>query len=326
MLKFVVLLLAGAICFACSWDYQIWIPRSASADALYRFVVGEKAGYINRQGTVVIEPRLEFEGNSGGEFHNGLLRDLSGKGQFLDRSGKVVAGENLGSEQKFSEGLAVRRVGEKVGYVGRDGKFVIEPRFSYGSEFRDGMAKVLIEGDCLMFSNEEACHLPTVVGNSLRKGLPHCRFEYIDKSGVVVTNGQFEMAGSFSAGLAPVRVGELWGFINKSGALEIEAQFEEAWPFSEGLARIRQGLLIGYVDRHGKVLIEAQYDSAEDFHEGFAVVQVGEFRFRYIDRSGRYALGGDYEAASPFFKGLAHVSNGKKFFYIDTTGKVVFQY
>ncbi len=83
---------------------------------------------------------------------------------------------------------------------------------------------------------------------------------------------------------------------------------------------------MGYVDRHGKVLIQAQYDSAEDFHEGFAVVEVGEFRFRYIDKSGRYALGGEYEAASPFFKGLAHVKKGKTFSYIDTSGKVVFQY
>ncbi len=326
MLKLAVLLLAGAIGFACSWDYLIWIPRSATADALYRFVVDGKAGYIDRQGKVVMEPRLEFDGNSGGEFHNGLLKDPSKNGQYLDRSGNVVVGENSGSEQKFSEGLAVRRVGEKVGYVGEDGKFVIEPRFLYGSEFKDGMAKVLLEGDCLMFSNEEGCHFPTVVGNSLRKDLPHCRFEYINKSGVLVTNGSFEMAGSFSEGLAPVRVGESWGFINKRGVLEIEAQFEEAWPFSEGRARIRKDLLMGYVDRHGKVLIQAQYDSAEDFHEGFAVVEVGEFRFRYIDKSGRYALGGEYEAASPFFKGLAHVKKGKQFSYIDTTGKVVFQY
>ena len=273
-----------------------------------------------------MEPRLEFDGNSGGEIHSGLLKDPTKKGQYLDRFGKVVVGENSESEQKFSEGLAVRRVGEKVGYVGEDGKFLIQPRFSYGSEFKDGMAKVLLEGDCLMFSNEGECNMHTIVGNSLRKDLPDCRIEYIDKSGVVVTNGQFKMAGSFSEGLAPVRVGELWGFINKRGALEIEAQFEEAWSFSDGLARIRQNLLIGYVDRNGKVLIQAQYDSAEDFHEGFAVVEVGEFRFRYIDKSGRYALGGEYEAASPFFKGLAHVKQGKRFSYIDTTGKVMFQY
>jgi len=41
---------------ACSADYLIWMIRDKSADPLYRFVRGEKVGYINRMGKVVIPP------------------------------------------------------------------------------------------------------------------------------------------------------------------------------------------------------------------------------------------------------------------------------
>src|ERR1051325_10019608 len=58
---------------ACSWDYPIWMVRSKSADPLYRFLRDGKAGYIDRAGKVVIKPTLDFDGNYGGEFHDGLM-------------------------------------------------------------------------------------------------------------------------------------------------------------------------------------------------------------------------------------------------------------
>ena len=66
MLKLVVLVLFGAIEFACSSSPLIWMPQKASADALYQFVVGGKAGYIDGQGTVVMNPQLKHYGTSGG--------------------------------------------------------------------------------------------------------------------------------------------------------------------------------------------------------------------------------------------------------------------
>jgi hypothetical protein len=43
-----VVLLAAAVALPCSTDYLIWIPRSPTADPLYRFEKGDKIGYINR--------------------------------------------------------------------------------------------------------------------------------------------------------------------------------------------------------------------------------------------------------------------------------------
>jgi hypothetical protein len=44
----------------------------------------------------------------------------------------------------FHEGLSVAQPknGTKTGYIDRSGKFVIEPKFDFASEFKNGLAKV----------------------------------------------------------------------------------------------------------------------------------------------------------------------------------------
>jgi hypothetical protein len=49
---------------------------------------------------------------------------------------------------------------------------------------------------------------PVAIGN---------RFGYIDKSGNMVINPQFDRAGDFENGLAPVWLGDRQGYINRSG-------------------------------------------------------------------------------------------------------------
>jgi hypothetical protein len=45
MVKLVVCFVAASVAFGCSADYLIWIPRSSSAEPLYRFIKDGKAGY-----------------------------------------------------------------------------------------------------------------------------------------------------------------------------------------------------------------------------------------------------------------------------------------
>ena len=65
------------------------------------------------------------------------------------------------------------------------------------------------------------------------------------KTGTVVINPQFDEAGSFSEGLAVVRIGDYemgkYGFIDKTGSVVINPQFDEAGSFSDGLAAVRIG-------------------------------------------------------------------------------------
>ena len=47
------------------------------------------------------------------------------------------------------------------------------------------------------------------------------KYGYINQSGQVVIEPQYDEAHEFSGGLAPVRVGFRWNYIDKTGAVKI---------------------------------------------------------------------------------------------------------
>jgi hypothetical protein len=311
-LSLLLMLAASApVIRACSWDYPIWMIRSKDADPLYRFVRDGKAGYIDRTGKVVIEPRFEVYGNSGDEFHSGLLQTGVADGPYADKTGKIVLDKGYYRNWEFSEGLAVamREDGGKWGYIDTTGEFVIGPRFDgyphgYPYPFSDGLAMIEVgkrygyidrTGEFVIrprflkgsaFSDGMArvivegpcvyfdmgpCAEARRVGDDLGGTVAECKFSFIDRSGRVVTGG-YQQAKDFSEGLAAVAVGEKWGYIDKKGQVIIEPKFDEAEPFSDGLAKVKMGELFGYVDRGGAFLIPPQFEYADDFSEGLAVV------------------------------------------------------
>ncbi|HVO99964.1 MAG TPA: WG repeat-containing protein [Bryobacteraceae bacterium] len=368
MWRLSVLAWAASVVLGCDAGYRIWIPRSESADPLFRFIKHGKAGYIDATGRVVIPPTLP-ENVATGEFHDGLMEVAVFDGEYVDRTGRLVIKKDLYRGWDFSEGLAVAmRNGEKLwgyintkgdfaisprfesslndyvypfsdglamikvhgkfGYIDHTGAFAIPPRFPDGTSFSDGMARVVMEGPCVYFP-DGACGAfnPVFVGGKQGTKPPPCKFSYIDKTGRVITEQRFDFARDFSEGLAPVKIGALWGFVDKNGKVVIAPRFEDAQPFSSGLSRVRIGGLYGYVDRSGSVVVAPRHKYAEGFSEEFAVVGDLGGTYWYIDKEGRRKIPGEYDAASPFFKGLAHVrfmSGGEA--YIDSSGRIVFRY
>jgi hypothetical protein len=73
MSKLLLLASFASVAFACSSDYAIWIPRSQSAEPLYRFFKGGKAGYIDVTGRVVIPPTFGSSEEFVGRFRFGQL-------------------------------------------------------------------------------------------------------------------------------------------------------------------------------------------------------------------------------------------------------------
>jgi hypothetical protein len=369
---FLVLLLA-AVALPCEWDYPIWIPRSPTADPLYRFEQGDKTGYIDQAGKIVIPPKLEhLGGNYAGEFHDGRLEIGVSDGAYVDTSGKKVIDKGFYRGWDFSEGLAVAmRKGEdkwgyidkngefvisprfptfpkgyvssftdgfakielsgKVGYIDHSGEFAIAPRFLEGESFHDGMARVIVEGPCSYFQSESPCPSFGTLPRGSTGQLPDCKYTFIDKSGLIITDQRFEDARDFGESLAPVQVAKYWGYIDKTGTKTILPRFDTAAPFADGLALVSERHQYGFIDRAGVYVIRPQFEYAENFAEGRAVVSDGD-SFWYIDHDGQPAIPGTFERASSFFKGLAHVKlqsddeDDETFAYINRNGHRVFVY
>lgn len=143
------------------------------------------------------------------------------------------------------------------------------------------------------------------------------KFAYIDEQGFVTLIVEYDWAGSFSEGFAPVEKDGKWELINKKGNV-----VPLNLPFSEGLAPVRKDGKYGFIDKGGKVVVPFDYDSASSFSEGLA--RVRKFgKSGYIDKKGNVVVPLDYGWAGSFSEGLAPVSKNRKWGIIDKKGNVV---
>jgi hypothetical protein len=255
---------------------------------------------------------------------------------YINTSGEFVISPQFESSLSdyvwlFSDGLAMIKVKDKFGFIDYSGGFVIKPELLDATDFSDGMARVVIEGPCVYFPDGPCGPSnPQFVGGREGSEHPLCKFTYIDKTGTVVTKARFDFARDFSEGLAPIRIGKLWGFIDKTGSMVITPRFEDAESFHSGLSRIQMNGLYGYANKSGNVVVSPQYKYAESFSEGFGVLG-DEKGYWYINQRGEQAIQGKFAAASPFFKTLAHVrllprGSSERFAYINSSGRRVFTY
>lgn len=220
------------------------------------------------------------------------------------------------------------------GYISPNGDYAIKPRFLAAGEFRDGLAAVKVtvpakaKAAASGEQSTEDIEEPSAKSDETDNGEP--KWGFIDSSGKLVIQAQFEEVLAFSEGLAAARQGK-WGFIDKSGKFVIEPLFEEVSSFSEGLAPASQSSLKwGFIDRTGTWKIEPKFQTACRFSDNRAAVMTGDgfgsYQFKvsedryevrgahwsYIDKSGKTVIDSQFEAAGLFSQNLAPVALGYK--------------
>jgi len=112
--------------------------------ALKAVKLGDRLGYIDKTGMIVIKPVFDGALN----FSEGLApARKGGKWGFIDQAGEYVIKPQFDKALSFSEGMACVSVSGKYGYIGKDGNFVIQPTFDNASSFSDGLARVKIRSN-----------------------------------------------------------------------------------------------------------------------------------------------------------------------------------
>lgn len=309
----IVFLLSAQNISACSWDYSIWQNRHKNADPYYRFIKDGKAGFIDKNGKVFIEPKFRVYGNYDEGIINGLLEVSSDK--YIDvRTGKEVSEEFYRQKTEIIEGLILKRnIADNFGFADDKGKYIIEPRFVYAKDFSNGFAPVVVDGPCFYHDSEASCPGADLypIGTKAQP-IGACRFNFIDKKGNFISSRTFLDAKDFSENSAPVKTADGWGYIDTTGNLVIKPRFDEAFPFSEGLGLVKIGDLYGYINSAGDFVVKPQFNTAGSFVNGLA--SVGDYRdetvdneFYFINKAGKKAFSGKFLLASDYFKGAAHV-------------------
>ena len=266
---------------------------SPEEPALFPAASGDKYGFIDANGTMVITPRFD----TAQAFSGGLaLVQKDWRYGYVDPDGRLVVKPRFMSAEPFSEGLAAVALKARTGYIDATGAWVVRPRFFEAWGFHDGLASVGVD----------------------------YLYGYIDKTGALAIPADFDAADDFSEGLAAVQSGGSWGFIDTSGAVVIEQRFRNPWGprFSEGMAAVKLHGRYGYIDKTGALVVEPQYRDALAFSEGLAPVKV-DGGWGYIDKTGATVIAPRYDEALPFSGGLAAVRTGSLWGYVDKQGETV---
>ncbi|QOY89865.1 WG repeat-containing protein [Paludibaculum fermentans] len=317
-------------------DKEIWEKDKNSDTPLFRFVVQGKAGYINIEGRVVIQPQFRVLGDIGwDDFHEGIASAGFGGRFWVNEQGKELEPLSDGSERtgKAAEGMirTYRKLNgsRQEGFVDFQGRRVIPEKFEGTTEFSEGLAAVRVGG----------------------------LWGYIDKSGAFAIAPRFLEAEPFSEGAArviaegpcmsPWRGGCIIGgvaigapegtdvrrakfpgcrysYIDKSGVPLFETTYGSADNFSEGLARVSGAGGSGFIDKTGTVRIPLQFRHVRPFSDGMARFLKGR-DWGYMDKAGREVFPAQFEYAQDFSEGAAVV--GRPFgavHFIDKGGRKLF--
>jgi hypothetical protein len=261
----------------------------------------------------------------------------------------------------FHDGRARVEVNERYGFIDPSGTMVIEPGFEEASDFSEGVARVLRctrEKKCTQVNvgSGSQTSFSFLTGGELRlidldgdtitardcyslrsvhDGMAAYQVRvdgpwgFVDRTGAIVIEPQFENAAAFSEGLAAVQVGEKWGYVDKTGAMVIQPQFDSASFFSDALAAVKVDKQWGYLDHKGAMVIQPQFASIGDFSEGVAAVYDGDL-WGFIDKSGAMVIQPRFDSVSGFSEGIARVwmgnfQDGQLSGYINSKGEYIWE-
>jgi hypothetical protein len=215
-------------------------------------------GFIDKTGRLVIPAQF----TSTKEFSEGLCwvtirkdgqKDISG---FIDKTGTwVIKSDKAGpiGIADFSEGVALTLVDNKYSIIDQTGKVIAQLPAGMTGAGPDGF-------------NEGLAPVQKILSDTPKQG-------FIDKTGAVVINLQYDYVSGFTEGLALAGMKDngvmKYGYIDKAGAWVIMPQFSAAYRFTEGLGAVgtlipgRSGelpadTLFSFIDKTGKVVIKLQ--------------------------------------------------------------------
>ncbi len=141
-------------------------------------------------------------------------------------------------------------------------------------------------------------------------------YGFIDKNGSVAIDFEFEEAGIFSCGLAPVRIDGLWGFIDGDGSVVIEPKYVDVsgattgadpylgvCTFWEGVGKVKDGDRWILIDTEGNVIMDDPSISGY-FYCGSGMVAYMDAEsglLGYLTTDGKLAVEARFTEADTFY-------------------------
>lgn len=220
-----------------------------------------------------------------------VMQEKAGLYGYVDKNGKWIIEPQFSFADTFKNGFALVAQNGKYGIIDEVGKWVCEPKYQYmeyGGDYTFYRADI----------DDETCILVDIYGNSLN-----------DKK-----YDSNRTSGYFNEGLCAVCEPDMdkVGYIDEKGEYVIEPQFEYAKNFDDGLAPVckkENGVYKwAYINKDGKNITDYIFDEVTSFtDDGYAAVKVDD-KWGYIKRDGSWFLKPQFSHANSFSHGYAAVT------------------
>jgi WG containing repeat len=268
----------GIECAGFAYDYSGYV-REKNFEAALR-APKPTAAVITTDGSCLLSPVSESAQNEGGP-------------KPPSRRLKAAPGNIPASGNTPGPSLSLPApTNGKTGYINAQGEYVINPQFTRGDDFSEGLAAAYKQGPDDFFP---------VAG-------------YINTSGNWVISPQFDWAGPFHEGFARVKLNDTYGshaFVTPQGKVipvpNGDVNGMTLGDVVEGLAAYSpDGNQFGFIDPAGSVVIQPHFENVDAFSEGLALVKTAE-GFGFIDKTGAFAFAQKFAVATDFHNGHALV-------------------
>ena len=205
---------------------------------------------------------------------------------FIDKTGKWFLEPIFQYATSFVEGVACVLKDDKSHFINTQGNYIVQLDKENGEIWNSGDDNLFdfSEGFAVVHFNDSA-------GFSA---------SFINKNGERISSLLYRRANKFSDGMASVLLNDKWGFIDTTGNIVIQPQYDVCSDFSEGLAPVyldveETGYMFsshstqGFIDKTGTTVIPFQpHVSYSGFKNGLAKGR----RFIYKNKkyTGKYEL------------------------------------
>lgn len=259
---------------------------------------------------------------------------------FVNWEGEIVINPQFSEAHNFSEGLAVvaNKSGE-FGYVDEEGSIVISQQYLEATGFKEGKAWVVEKGEapaCIDKNGEvlftcDFCDLVCPYYDGLALYREETKdgekiYGFLNADGTIAIPATYDGAGFFVEGLAKVENedGEI-GFINKEGTLVIPYQFEStSWfdQYGSQTCIAGDGEEAGVIDVKGKYVINPQFDNMWIWKRNY-IVEVDD-EYGVVDAQGKYLINPQFEKLAAGFEStvLTYLED-EEYGFCDAKGKTV---
>lgn len=236
----------------------------------------------------------------------------------------------------FRGGFAAVKIGEKWGFLNTEGKLAIPAKYDKVTLFDGGFTSAQRDDKFYTLDlngNEYPVDVPGLADlNDFSEQLASFKTDagkvgFVNGSGTVVIQPQFQAAGDFHGGLAWAKdAGGLVGYINPQGDWIIKPMFEAGKNYDAvaGLARIKTPEKWGYVNTAGDVTYINDSDLFEDFFDGVARGRK-DGKFGYFNEKMEWLVQPQFDGARDFKNGYGSVKVGELWGVIDKTGNWIIQ-